>query len=1295
MKTVRKVNIKKGKAVWVLFALFLSMNTLWAQDLLWKTNFTGSGVNYPNKSAIDSQNNIYAIGAFNDTCDKTNPILIKKGSNDVFIIKYDPNGKLIWGKQIGGALIDNPSSIVISPDDEYIYVSGVFQGTAFAENFSLTSSGSYDAFLAKYKKNGDIVWFKRIASASIPTLQRSNEIKIDKNNHLVIGGVFINEVKLGDDITNILLTSSQTIGMFISQFDTSGTVLNAKKFEASGNFSQLYTIDVDNTGYYLCGYFGGNFITDLGTKISNGSLLDGFVYKVDYDMNSQWIVKVSGIGDDLLTSCSVDGLGNIYVGGHFTSSLLTVDSTATGIPSSKTGHNKMTDGLTYDIFFAKYNSSGILQWYNTAGSTGNDYLYRALYKNGDFIAAGQCGGTFTFNNQTITSKGNGDAFAIVQDHNDNLKYLIPIGGSSGSEVGETAVVDNNGNFVVIGDYTSSEIFFGNNPGSLLNSHAGTKDMFIAKYDKASLTKVITPVLCHGSNTGTISITPMGAVVEPFTFAWTKREDAAFSATTEDIANLTAGTYRVTFTDALGYTKKDSVTLTDPPLFTVSLTSKSDVTCFNGTNGSITANVSGGTTPYSYVWTAPEGSGANVTSLNQVSLSVGTYSLSANDFNGCIATLNNIIITQPAKIVFHGTTVTNIISTGAVDLSVSGGAPSYTYSWQGPSGFTASTQDLINLSSVGTYSVHVSDLHSCTGDTSVQVNNGTLLAAFVQSSQHVKCYGGNDGNASVGVSNALGAISYSWDDPSASTTASVNNLSIGTYHVTVTDAGRIPGSNKAYTLITITQPAQLQIGAINKTNISCNNFNDGILDAVIIGGKMPYTYYWTKDLAYYATTEDLSGLAQGAYSLTVTDVNGCIDTKTDNLVNPAPIVISGTTTPVTCEGSKDDGAILLDTPSGGWPAYSYAWSNGLTSQSINLLRTGTYTLTVTDSRNCKATYTKSVGYEAPMVILVDVNPVSCKGTSTGRASVAATGHSPFSYHWNNDTTNSIITNVTAGSYTVTITDNKHCTKSQSVIINEPTAISLSAQGTPDKTDATCYGSANGAVSISAAGGTGSFNYTLKLNGTPTGNTSGANTGYFTALTPASGYSIEVTDANNCGPLESKITDIIEPSAIQFLKDSVLDATSTSPWNGLCLVIASGGTGPLTYSLNGMAQDTGLFFGLAPGNYTLTVTDQNNCGSLQSLALTISNTTAVPGLKQSDLKIYPNPVRDEVTLDFGTGLPENAFQIEVINGNGQTFYKKDVSSDSNNSKIKMNLGSLPRGMYLLKINNKVLKDKLILQ
>jgi RHS repeat-associated protein len=716
----RKQTILKHTAFWVLLCFFLSINALKAQDLLWKANMGGSNHNYPFKSVIDSQNNIYVLGTFNGSLNVPNN-LITKGSNDVFVAKYDPNGGLLWVKQIGSNADDFGTGITVSPDNNFIYVTGVFQNNAYADNIMISSTGGYDGFLAKYDKDGNIIRFKSIASGTGVFTQRPMEIKLDNANHLIVGGYFKDNLTLGDATKSYSFTTASTqTGFFISQFDTAGIIITAKKFEAESG-SMFYSLDVDNNGYYLCGYYKGNFVTDLPTKTSINNSLDMFIYKVDNNLTGQWIANVGGSGSEFLTSSSVDNQGNFYFGGYFYSPTLTVDSTGMGNHSLRTAINKISDGSTSDVFFAKYNSSGILQWFNTAGSNGNDILYRALYKNSNFIVAGQYGGTLTFNNQTITTKGNGDAFAIVSNSSNTKSGLISVGGS-GADIGETALIDNLGNYILIGDYTSPKIYFSNGD-SLINSNSGTKDMFVAKYKgilpQVTLRTVITNPICAGDFTGAVNITPEGTFSAPLTFVWSKTGDASFTATTKDITGLNAGTYVVNVTDASGYTKTDSVTLTDPAAMNLSATI-TNVTCENGaSDGKITLNAPvNGQAPYSYQWNnglyTPE-----ITSLG-----IGSYTVTVTDSIGCKAMFSASLV-YGSPIVSH-ISVTDVNPpenpAGSADLGITGGYPPFTYQWN-----NGATSSGISGVAAGRYYATVTDSKQCKKNYDIRINNLTLNA----------------------------------------------------------------------------------------------------------------------------------------------------------------------------------------------------------------------------------------------------------------------------------------------------------------------------------------------------------------------------------------------------------------------------------------------------------------------------------------------------------------------------------------------------------------------------------------
>jgi hypothetical protein len=1177
----------KGIMAFMLLCL-LGSTSLFGQDLLWKANFTGAGHNVPFKSVIDLNDNIYVIGTFRTSCTSSVPPLTKTGTDDdIFVAKYNSSGVLLWARQLGSTGTDFASGLDVSSDGQHIYITGYFQNTLSASGRSIVSSGGYDGFLAKYQSNGDIVWLKSIGTGSGSSAQRPNDITFDKNSNLVLGGIFSTGITLKGLRDTTFLTTRQ-VGMFVAQFDTSGSVIKACKFESDSSASRLYTLDVDTSGYYLAGRYVKSLITDLPQQTNTS--LDMYVYKVNYNLQGQWLIKVYGNGDESISSCSTDGNGNFYFGGEFSSPSILIDSTAGGITSLRIPVNKTSDGKS-DIFFAKYRYDGTLQWFNTVGSTENDRLFRALYKNGNFIAAGQYGNTLTFNNKTINHLGNGDAFAIVQNQNDNLVYLMPFTGT-GAEVGETAVVDNNGNFVVIGDYTSSRVYIAGQD-SLDNSNSGTKDMFVAKFDKGSLNHVITPITCYGSSTGAISITPEGTVIAPYTYSWTKVGDPSFTRSTEDISGLNAGFYRVSFTDALGYNKVDTITLVDPPQIMVSLVSSTNVSCNGGLNGAIDISASGGTGSLSYAWTTSGGTGVNATAEDQTTLSAGIYHVSVRDINNCIAALNNIVVTQPARITFNGTVVTKINgSQGAIDLSIQGGTQPYDYNWTGPSGFTATTEDISNLVIAGNYRVDVTDANSCTNDTTMLVADAYVMNAYISAKQDVLCKGGNTGSATVAVDSAVGNVTYAWSN--GGNTPTISNLVAASYSVTVTDS-KIPTPQTVVVNVTIEEPLSPFTVSIARTNITCHGLNNGILDANPSGGTLPFNYSWTKEAQpYNGNNETLTGLSEGAYAVTVTDANNCLATATNTIVNPDVITFSGTVKDVTCEVGKYDGGITLSNLQGGTGAYSFLWSNGLTTQNVSLLAAGDYSVTVSDANYCQTTNNYVIDYEAPIVISLTPTDISCFGLANGIMNAAISGgHPTFKYSWSNGDTTQQVTGLLPGTYSVTVTDNKLCTKIQSGVVSEPQVLSI---GSYNQLNVSCFGGNSGSVSLNVTGGTPVYSYSWDQ---------GAGSGSTASGLPSGTYNVTITDSHNC--TTNGTFTITEPAALALAEDinAHINNECFGLTNGTITLLPSGGSGEYQYSMNnGTWMDLPVFSGLAAGDYNFRMRDKNAITCIYNWSNTIS-------------------------------------------------------------------------------------------
>lgn len=377
---------------------------------------------------------------------------------------------------------------------------------------------------------------------------------------------------------------------------------------------------------------------------------------------------------------------------------------------------------------------------------------------------------------------------------------------------------------------------------------------------------VTNVLCNGAATGAVDLTLANATA-PITYAWSN------SATTEDLAGVTAGTYSVSVVDANGCTASTSATVTEPTALIASATGTNNI-CNGGSIGSADLTVSGGTPPYSYLWT-------NTATMEDISgLTAGTYSVTVTDNNGCTA-ITSYTVTEPTAVIASIAGTNNLCygqSAGAADLTVSGGTPGYTYSWSNG----ATTEDINGLAA-GTYSVMVTDANGCTANASYTVTEPTQLVATTTGTNNL-CFGGTSGTVDLTVNGGTPAYTYLWSN--GATTEDLGGLAAGTYSVTVTDANGCT-ANASYT---VTQPATPLSGTITVSPVqtipgqaSYTIFvgygpQSVTLSATASGGTPGYTYSWSPATGLAnpnSATTSASPTTTTTYVVTITDANGCV------------------------------------------------------------------------------------------------------------------------------------------------------------------------------------------------------------------------------------------------------------------------------------------------------------------------------------------------------------------------------------------------------------------------------------
>ena len=674
-------------------------------------------------------------------------------------------------------------------------------------------------------------------------------------------------------------------------------------------------------------------------------------------------------------------------------------------------------------------------------------------------------------------------------------------------------------------------------------------IYVGEPPATIIAPTIVPPSCFGFTNGSLSTTVTGGT-PPYTYIWST------GATSSQIINIGTGSYSVTVTDANSCVTTQTFFVSEPTLLQVGISSV-DILCYGASTGSVTISPTGGTPPYSYIWSN------SATTQNISQLPVGTYSVTVTDANGCSETAQTTL-TQPATPMSSSITPTHNIcygfNQGSADLEVTGGTPPYTYLWN--NGQTS--QDIFNLYA-GTYTVTITDNNGCTllDNTTItqppQINLNPIV-------KHVSCFGYNNGSIAVSASGGDAPYQYTWNNGSNSTI--ITNLSPGSYIITVIDAIGCSVS-QSYTII---EPPLLAINNIAITHVLCYGESTGAIDINVIGGTLPYNFTWNNG----AITEDLINIPAGVYNVTVIDANGCLAYGSGHVTQPlTPVTISYTQKNVNCFGGSD-GAIDVSVI-GGTPPYYYNWDNGSGTQDISGLSAGTYNLTVTDDNGCKK-YLQVIITQPDLIVINGViQDVSCYGLTDGAIIVNIQGGVPsYSYIWSNGSPTTSLMNVPAGSYTLSVTDAHNCTMQALFAVNEPAPLQIKS----NVTNVLCYGQSTGAIDLIVTGGTTPYNFSWN-----TGSNSEDLTGLVTGT-----YIVTVVDTHGCESFSLfNITQPKFPLETNIVLHNVSCMTYGDAWIDLQV---TGGTEPYFYmwSNGQIGQD---IYNLIPGIYSVLVTDANGC------------------------------------------------------------------------------------------------------
>jgi gliding motility-associated-like protein len=685
----------------------------------------------------------------------------------------------------------------------------------------------------------------------------------------------------------------------------------------------------------------------------------------------------------------------------------------------------------------------------------------------------------------------------------------------------------------------------------------------------TLNTTSTPASCSSCNgTASVTVAPAGT----YTYTWSPAPGTGQG--TANAGQLCPGTYTVTVTDACN-TATTTVTVgMAGGGITLASAGQTNVACNGQCTGTATVTTSGGTGPYTYAWTPAPGGGQGTSSVT--GLCAGTYTCNTTDANGCTGSYTYTITqASPITATTSFTMSTCNQSNGAASVSPSGGTPGYTYSWAPISGSNAT----LSMIPPNTYTCTITDAALCSYTVSVNVP-GVIAPTSTSASTDVTCFGACNGTATVSPTGGTGPYTISWA-PSGGNGLTATGLCPGTYTCTVTDANNCVTTSTTI----ITQPPAL-VSNNTQVDLLCNAVCNGSASVSMSGGVPGYSYAWSNG----GNTSSISSLCAGGYNCQVTDANGCTFSSSFTITEPPLLTLAAAGFNISCFGACDGQLVAI--PTGGTPNYAFNWTNACTSASCSNVCPGNYNVTVTDLNGCTATATASVTEPPDIIVTTTTVDAHCNLSDGSAGATFSGGTGNLDPVWYNPQfSGPNYSNIPAGTYSVVVTDDNGCTKTEVVTINNLPGV-VATIGTV--TNVSCFGLCNGDIANPLpVTGNGPYNYAW----TPSVSTSN------TASNLCAGtYTYTITDADGC--VSSVSTTVTEPT------DLTITASGTP--NTICAgqtvnmaANAAGGTAAYQYVWmpGPLPQQNATITPPASGTYTVYVSDANGCTDSTTVSLIV--------------------------------------------------------------------------------------------
>ena len=802
--------------------------------------------------------------------------------------------------------------------------------------------------------------------------------------------------------------------------------------------------------------------------------------------------------------------------------------------------------------------------------------------------------------------------------------------------------------------------------------------------------VIESIACYGDSVGKARLYVSGGMPN-YGYTWSDGQ------TTIIADELTSGFHSVVLSDDWGCEVVDSIYVPENPEIESQISTVQHASCYGYTDGEAWIVSVGGVPSYTYFWS----NGHTGFSMPDTAsgLLQGSYYVTTRDILGC-EVVDSIAITEPDPLSMEASELDWIDCFGAdnglAGATAIGGTAPYTFVWDNGQW----TGDTINTLTPGLHTVVVTDAKGCTASDTVFTHEPTELVIAIDDNQTVLayCIGVNTASLTGIASGGTPGYTYEWNDNSVNpqTTATASALLAGVYTITVTDTkGCMASDTRDIDTLTNTMNAQTTslIQYVGGNDVSCFGEYDGEAMVLAWGAHAPYTYQWYGPNGFNSNNDSIVNLEAGIYSVTVRDTNNCMVNRSINLVEPAYLYFTTLgATDESCLGACN-GEIAIDITGGVGPYVGIATENTTGNVITSLMNndsivpgicSGDYTVTITDANDCPSSVINGgvdqqvIGTSVFTTATIDpaaIVHVLCNGTATGSLQVLNpnTTNPNYSYSWQNInnpgnliSTGTSATNLMAGTYVLYAhySDVNNlgqnyvgCTTTDTVSITELSALQAAAV----IADVDCYGNNTGSVVVSQIiGGTNPYNLQWNPGGTNTNLTAGT-------------YTLTITDNNNCQEVDT--FEVNQPQAL------VANITQ----NGYVLTATTpvGGTAPFSYSWREQSNPntqigSGSTYTVSNyGIYYAIVTDANGCIS-QSNSFEYIETGIDQVSSEIALSIYPNPFRDETTVDFGREIKDATISVVDVFGKQLEQYKL-----TNTAKHILTRNNKASGVYFVEI------------